>query len=114
MTSAASAQNSIAKSRSATASSEFSHRPSKPSSRATRERSIGKLVPASAAAPSGQPVDAAAALREPLAVALQHLDVSEQVMAEGDRLRNLQVRKARHHQAACLAACASSARSGRR
>ena len=53
MTSAAKAQNSIAKSRSDTASSEFSHRPSKPSSRATRSRSIGKLVPASAAAPSG-------------------------------------------------------------
>src|SRR5437667_432846 len=46
MISEASAQNSIAKSRSATASSEFSHRPSKPSSRATRARSIGKLEPA--------------------------------------------------------------------
>src|SRR6266851_1223631 len=45
-----------------------------------------------------QPVDAAAALREPLPVALQHLDVSEQVMAEGDRLRDLQVREARHQQ----------------
>ena len=53
MMSAAAAQNSIAKSRSETASSEFSASPSKPSSRATRLRSMLKLVPARAAAPSG-------------------------------------------------------------
>ena len=53
MTSEAAASNSIAKSRSATASSEFVHSASKPSSRATRARSIGYDVPASAAAPSG-------------------------------------------------------------
>ena len=50
---AAQAANSMAKSRSETASSEFSATPSKPSSRATRSRSMGKVVPASAAAPSG-------------------------------------------------------------
>ena len=48
------AVNSMAKSRSDTASREFWQTPSKPSSRATRSRSIGKLVPASAAAPSGR------------------------------------------------------------
>ena len=41
MASAAVARNSIAKSRSETASSEFSHKPSKPSSFATESRSIG-------------------------------------------------------------------------
>ena len=41
ITSAPQAANSIAKSRSDTASSEFAQRPSKPSSRATRSRSIG-------------------------------------------------------------------------
>ena len=45
--------NSMAKSRSETASIEFSHTPSKPSSFATICRSIGNEVPASAAAPSG-------------------------------------------------------------
>jgi len=52
--SAAQAQNSTAKSRSETASIEFSHSASKPSSRATRLRSIGKVVPARAAAPRGK------------------------------------------------------------
>ena len=52
--SASAATNSIAKSRSDTASSEFSATPSNPSSRATNSRSIGKLVPARAAAPSGR------------------------------------------------------------
>ncbi|MNC85397.1 hypothetical protein D3C83_09930 [compost metagenome] len=53
MRSAPWAQNSIAKSRSDTASSEFSHTASNPSSFATIWRSIGNEVPASAAAPSG-------------------------------------------------------------
>ena len=35
---------------------------------------------------------------EPLAIALEHGDVREQVMPEGHRLRHLQVREARHHQ----------------
>ena len=50
----AAAQNSMAKSRSETASSELWHTSSKPSVCATRRRSIGKVVPASAAAPSGR------------------------------------------------------------
>ena len=49
----AAAQNSIAKSRSLTASSEFSLTVSKPSSAATRPRSIGNVVPAIAPLPSG-------------------------------------------------------------
>ena len=50
---AAAARNSIAKSRSDTASSEFAVGRSKPSAAALAKRSIGKEVPASAAAPSG-------------------------------------------------------------
>ena len=73
-----------------------SQTPSKPSSRATRARSIGKLVPASAAAPSGSRFDALAAIGEALAVAREHRVVGEQVMAERHRLRDLQVREARH------------------
>ena len=49
----AAARNSSAKSRSLTASSEFAIGRSKPSAAAVMCRSIGKLVPASAAAPSG-------------------------------------------------------------
>ena len=45
--------NSIAKSRSLTPSNEFSHSPSKPSSRAVNSRSIGYVVPANAALPNG-------------------------------------------------------------
>ena len=96
MTSAAQAQNSIAKSRSDTASSEFSHRPSKPSSRATRWRSIGKLVPASAAAPSGSRFTRFRTSSKSFAVALEHLHVRQQVVAEGHRLRHLQMGEARH------------------
>ena len=50
---AAAARNSIAKSRSETASSEFAAGWSKPSAAAVIWRSIGNEVPASAAAPSG-------------------------------------------------------------
>src|SRR5690625_5786008 len=46
-------QNSILKSRSETASKELRQRLSKPSSLATMTRSMGKLVPAKAAAPRG-------------------------------------------------------------
>ncbi len=45
-----------------------------------------------------QPVDAPAAVGEALAVALEHRHVGEQVMAERDRLRHLQVRVAGHDQ----------------
>ena len=64
-----------------------------PSSR----RSIGKEVPASAAAPSGDSLSRAPRIGEAAAVARDHLDIGEQVMAEGDRLRGLQMREARHH-----------------
>ena len=43
-----------------------------------------------------QPVDAPAAVGEALDVAREHLVVGQQVMAERDRLRDLQVREARH------------------
>jgi hypothetical protein len=79
--SAAALTNSTAKSRSDTASSEFSQSASKPSSRATAARSIGKLVPASAALPS---------------VAREHCVVRHEVMPERHRLRDLKVRVARH------------------
>ena len=54
ISSAAAAQNSIAKSRSATLSREFRVGASKPSISALASRSIGKVVPASAAAPKGE------------------------------------------------------------
>ena len=50
---AAPARISITKSRSETASSELRQGPSKPSAAAVASRSIGKVVPASAAEPSG-------------------------------------------------------------
>ena len=43
-----------------------------------------------------QPVDALAAVREPLHVAREHRVVGEQVVAESDGLRDLQVREAGH------------------
>ncbi len=44
-----------------------------------------------------QTIDAPARVEQPLAVALEHLDIGEQVMAESHRLRHLQVGEARHH-----------------
>ena len=44
-----------------------------------------------------QPVDATAAVGHALGVARQHFKVGQQVVAEGDRLRHLQVGEARHH-----------------
>src|SRR5512144_44522 len=41
-------------------------------------------------------VHAFAAIRQPAGIAREHLEVSEQVMREGDRLRDLQVREAWH------------------
>ncbi len=41
-------------------------------------------------------VDAAARIEQALAVAFEHLDVGEQVVAERHGLRHLQVREARH------------------
>ena len=90
-------QNSIAKSRSETASSEFSHTPSKPSSLATDSRSIGIARAGERRGAERQAVHAPAAVGEALGVAREHLEVGEQVVAEGHRLRDLQVREARHH-----------------
>ena len=94
--SAAAAANSIAKSRSETASSEFSHKPSKPNSRATRSRSIGKPVPASAALPKRQAVDACPAIAESLGVPREHRIVGHEMVAEGHRLRDLEMGEAGH------------------
>ena len=94
---AAAARNSIAKSRSDTASSEFAAGRSKPSAAAVASRSIGKEVPASAAAPSGRLVEPAPAIGEPAAVAPEHLDIGQEVMPEGYRLGDLQMGVAGHH-----------------
>ena len=59
-------------------------------------RSMGNEVPASAAAPKRRFIEAPATVGEAPAVAADHLDVGQQVMAEGDRLRHLQVGEARH------------------
>ena len=53
-------------------------------------------MPASAAAPSGLSFMRTVASYEAAAVALEHLEIGQQVMAEGDRLGDLQVRKAGH------------------
>ena len=53
-------------------------------------------MPASAAAPSGHLVEPRARVGEAAAVARQHLHVGQEVMAEGDGLRRLQMGEARH------------------
>ena len=58
---------------------------------------MGKLVPASAAAPSGDSLSRVSRIGEASPVAGQHLDISEAVMAEGHRLRGLQMGEAGHH-----------------
>ena len=87
---------SSAKSRSETPSSELAIGRSKPRSRrrlvpVDRKRRAGERRRAERAF-----VERRARVGEPAAVARQHLDVSEQMMAEGDRLRRLQMREARH------------------
>ena len=96
---AAAASVSMTKSRSDTASSELAVGRSKPSAFAVMSRSSGNEVPASAAEPSGDSFEPLARVGEAAAVARRHLDISEQMMAEGDRLRRLQMREARHHRA---------------
>ena len=78
------------------------HRASWPSARRSpapwrscRGRS-GCGVPASAAAPSGDSFRRARQSAKPAAVAPEHLDIGQQMMAEGDGLRRLQMREARH------------------
>ena len=94
--SAAAASNSIAKSRSPTASSELPAMPSKPElgrhARAVdRVRRAGERGGA-----QRQHVDPFAAVGQTRRVACQHRVVRHQVVAERDRLRDLQVREARH------------------
>ena len=94
---AAAASVSSAKSRSATASSELAVGRSKASASAVMCRSIGNDVPASARRAERALVEPLAGIGEAAAVARQHLDVSQQMVAEGDGLRRLQMREARHH-----------------
>ena len=68
----------------------------KESAFAVASRSMGKLVPASAAAPSGDLLSRALASAKRPRSRAEHLDISEEVMAEGDRLRGLQMGEARH------------------
>ena len=93
----AAASASSAKSRSETASSEFAVGRSKPSALAVALRSIGNAVPASAAAPSGNSFSRRRQSAKRPRSRAKHLDIGEEVMAEGDRLRALQMREARHH-----------------
>ena len=90
------ARNSSAKSRSETESMEFAVGRSKPSAAAVAALSIGNEVPASAATPSGHSLSRARGVGEAAPVAAEHLDVGQQVVAEGDRLGGLQVGVARH------------------
>ena len=63
---------------------------------------MAKAVPASAAEPKRQDVDAPAAVGEPLAVPIEHGHVREKVMGEEHRLGPLQVRVAGHGRLAVL------------
>ena len=92
----AAASVSSAKSRSETPSSELAVGRSKPSAAAValpvdRERRAGQRGRAQRAL-----VQPLAGVGEPAAVAREHLDVGQQMMAEGDRLGRLQMREARH------------------
>ena len=98
----AAASVSIAKSRSDTASSEFAEGRSKPSALAVMSRSRSNDVPASAPEPSGDFVEPLARIGKAAAVARRHLDIGQQMMAEGHRLRGLQMGKAGHHRAGML------------
>jgi hypothetical protein len=94
--SAAAARNSIAKSRSDTASRELVHSASKPSSvgdalpvdREARARERG--------ASEGQAVQSFAGIGESLRVAREHRFIRKQMVAERHRLGDLQVRVAGH------------------
>ena len=95
--SAAAARNSIAKSRSDTASSEFAAGRSKPSAAAVASRSIGKRGAGERGGAERAFVEAPAAIGEAAAVAPEHLDIGQQVVAERHRLGDLQMREAGHH-----------------
>ena len=59
-------------------------------------RSMGNDVPGERSGAERRLVQAPAAIGKPPPVAPDHLDISQQMMAEGDRLRHLQVGEARH------------------
>ena len=86
---------SATKSRSDTASSEFSNRPAKPSSSATKSGSRGSEEPARAPAPSGRDVEALDGGHQPVDVAGQSPAVGQQMVGQQDRLGPLQVGVAR-------------------
>ena len=92
----AAASVSSTKSRSETESSEFAVGRSKPSAcrghvAVDREGGAGERRRAERAF-----VEAPPRIREAAAVAGEHLDIGEEMVAEGDRLRRLQMREARH------------------
>ena len=97
ITSAAAAQNSIAKSRSLTASSEFSA--DRLETECLRyQRAIDRIGCAcQRSRTERQAVDALACVEQATAVALEHFGVRQQVVAERHRLRHLHVRESRHH-----------------
>ncbi len=94
---AAAAMNSSAKSRSETPSSEFAVGRSKPSAVAVIARSIGNDVPASAAEPSGHSLRRFRQSASRPRSRPEHLDIGQEMMAEGDGLRDLEMGIARHH-----------------
>ena len=87
----------MAKSRSETVSIELRVGSRKPSAFAVIWRSIGKPVPASAAAPIGDFVHVLDGVANARAIPAEHLDIGHAVVAEGDWLCSLQMREAGHH-----------------
>ena len=104
-------RNSSAKSRSDTLSSELRVGSRKPSALAVLCRSMGKPVPASAAAPSGLSSMRSMASRTRDRSRREHLDIGHAVMAEGHRLRRLQMGEAGHHGRGMFLGARSNARS---
>ena len=95
MTKEAAAQNSIAKSRSETASKELWHTSSKPKVLALpASRSIGKVVPANAAAPKGRRLTRLRQSVHTFRIATKHFNIGQNMVTEGNWLCHLHVRKA--------------------
>ena len=97
------ARNSRAPSREPTASMLFAVGPSKPSARAVRSRSRGRVEPASAPEPSGQRARRARRSAKRRRVPGEELDEREPVVGEPHRLRALEVRVAREQRVDVLA-----------
>jgi hypothetical protein len=96
ISSAQAAVNSMAKSRSETASSEFSQTPSKPSCGGD-EFAVDRVGRAGqCGGAERQAVGALAAVDEALGIAAEHFEVGQHVVAEGDRLRDLHVGETGH------------------